>query len=51
MKKKEIWEWDGKHMEEVRTFKYLGFIFNAEGNYNDHIKELKMKGVAAFKAV
>ena len=48
--KKEIWKWDGKYMEEVRTFKYLGFIFNAEGNY-DHIKELKNKGVAAVKAV
>ena len=38
-------------MEEVKTFKYLGFIINAEGNYKDHIKELKKKGVAAAKAV
>ena len=38
-------------MEEVRTFKYLGFILNTEGNYEDHIKELKKKGLAAVKAV
>lgn len=28
-----------ERIEEIGTFKYLGFVFNRKGNYNDHIKE------------
>ena len=47
--KKESWSWEGKELEEVRQFKYLGFTFNSEGNYKDHIKELQRKGIIAAK--
>ena len=49
--KKEKWVWEGKELEEVRTFKYLGFTFNRERNYNDHLKELAKKGITAAKKV
>lgn len=35
----------------VKNFKYLGFTFNEEGNYVDHIKELKRKGRLALNKV
>lgn len=42
--KKERWKWRKEYIEEVQTFKYLGFVFNKDGNYKDHIKELCRKG-------
>ena len=48
---KEEWIWKGKKIEEVKTFKYLGFTFNRKGNYKDHLKELKIKGRIAAKKV
>ena len=47
--KKETWRWEGKIIEEVDNFKYLGFTFNSKCNYKDHIKELKKKGIFAAK--
>lgn len=35
--KKECWKWEDKELEEVQSFKYLGFVFNNKGNYKDHI--------------
>jgi hypothetical protein len=43
-KKRNIWKWGKKEIEEVRAFKYLGFMFNKQGNYKDQIKELCRKG-------
>lgn len=40
---REQWKWGSKEIEEVKSFKYLGFTFNRKGNYTDHIKELKRK--------
>lgn len=42
--KKEVWKWERKEIEEVKSFKYLGFVFNRKGDYTDQIKELKVKG-------
>jgi len=42
--KKKTWKWGGKRIEEVQTFKYLGFILNNKDNYKEHIKELCRKG-------
>lgn len=39
------------HIEEVQSFKYLGFTFNRNGNYNDHIKELYRKEKMALRKV
>lgn len=43
-KDKSKWRWGKKCIEEVKSFKYLGFIFNEKGNYADHIKDLSRKG-------
>ncbi|XP_077277120.1 uncharacterized protein LOC143905535 [Temnothorax americanus] len=44
--KVEKWKWGikGKEIEEVKTFKYLGFVFNRSGKLAEHIKELCRKG-------
>ena len=47
--KKERWEWMGEKLEEVKIFCYLGFIFNRQGNFKDHLKQLKNKGILAAK--
>lgn len=44
--KKERWKWEGKEIEEVQDFKYLGFNFNKSGDYREHIKELKKREVS-----
>lgn len=31
---------DGKVLEEVRTFKYLGFTFQRNGNFTQHLEQL-----------
>lgn len=49
-KNSDKWNWGKETIEEVEKFKYLGFIFNRKGTYEDHIKDLKMKGkIAANK--
>lgn len=49
--KKERWLWEGKEIEEVQTFSYLGFKFNRNGDYNDHIRGLYKKGRLAANKV
>lgn len=46
-----MWKWCRKKIEEIRKFKYLGFMFNREGNYKDHIQELHTKSRVAAKKV
>lgn len=47
--KKEKWTWGGKELEETQSFKYLGFTFNRDGSYKEHISELAKKGIVAAK--
>lgn len=42
--KKKSWLWKGSKIEEVKIFKYLGFIFNWKGTYKDNLKEMRNKG-------
>ena len=49
--KKRKWIWEGKEIEEVQNFKYLGFTFNKRGDYASHIKELRRKGRMAANIV
>ena len=49
--KMEKWAWEGKEMKKVKTFKYLGFTFNKNGGYKEHIKELRAKGFWVSKKV
>lgn len=42
--------WENTDLKEVQNFKYLGFVFNRNGGYAEHIKELYRKGrIAANK--
>lgn len=38
-------------IQEVQTFKYLGFMFNIVGNYKDRTKELNRKSRTAANKV
>lgn len=40
---KEEWYWKGERLEKVKTFKYLGYTFQKNGNHDCHIKELRKK--------
>lgn len=42
---------DKVNIEEVVSFKYLGFTFNRNGNYKEHIKELSRKRMLAARKV
>jgi len=50
--KKKRWKWrEYERIEEMQTFKYLGFMFNRKDNYKEHIKELANKGRIAVRKV
>lgn len=46
MKKRE-WRWRGKKMEEVKEFRYLGYMLQRNGGQEAHIKE-RIKRAAAI---
>ena len=46
-KTKEEWKWKGETVEEVKEFKYLGFVYRPD----KHIQEVKRKAVAAIRQV
>lgn len=50
-KEKEAWRWGGREIEEVKCFKYLGFVFNRNDDYAEHIRELRRKGRIALNSV
>jgi len=47
----EKWKWGKEVIEEVQSFKYLGFTFSRNGGYKEHIKELARKGRLAANKV
>ena len=49
--KYERWKWDNKEIEEVKQFKYLGFVCSRNGKYVEHVKELCRKGRIAVNKV
>lgn len=40
-KKKEDWTWEGKNMQEVDEYKYLGFDFHKGGGIKKHVREIE----------
>lgn len=38
------WIWKGEKIEEVKTFKYLGYTFQSTGSYTTHLKCLAADG-------
>lgn len=49
--KKEDWIWKGEKIEEVKSFKYLGFTFSRKKDYSEHIKDLYRKDKVAANKV
>lgn len=47
--RKEKWVWDDGEIEEVGSFKYLGFTFNRGCDYEDHLRDLEKKAIAAAR--
>jgi len=44
-------EWEDKRIEEVQTYKYLGFVLSNKGNYKEHIRKLRGKGGMAARRI
>ena len=44
-------EMRGGEIEEVKRFKYLGFVFNSNGDYADYVKDLGRKRRIAANSV
>ncbi|CAK9801077.1 Retrovirus-related Pol polyprotein from type-1 retrotransposable element R2 (Fragment) [Anthophora plagiata] len=45
------WRWKGKEIEEVRNYKYLGYVMTANGRQEEHVRERMRKGVVAMRQV
>lgn len=43
------WRWRGKKIEEVKEFKYLGYVFKKNGGQEAHIKDRIKKAAAVMK--
>ena len=41
--KQEAWMWKGEEIEEVKTFKYLGYTFQENGGTTEHIRGVQKK--------
>ncbi len=49
--KKEVWQWEEKTIEEVATFKYLGYTFQRNGRRTQHLENTVKKANRLLKAV
>lgn len=45
---KKKWKWKGKTIEEVKEFKYLGFVLQRNGGQEAHIKDRVKVAAAAM---
>lgn len=43
-----VWKWKEREIEEVRRFKYLGYVIMANGGQEAQVKERVRKGVAVM---
>jgi len=50
-KKKVGWYWEGKRVEEVSTFKYLGYVFQRNGGQEGQVRDRVKRGMAAMGQV
>jgi len=46
-----VWKWKGKEIEEVKRYKYLGYVVMANGGQNEHIEERVKKGAVVMRDV
>ncbi|XP_011865993.1 PREDICTED: putative golgin subfamily A member 6-like protein 6 [Vollenhovia emeryi] len=49
--KNVTWKWKGKKLEEVKKYKYLGYVMMANGKCKEHLKERVRKGTAVMREV
>lgn len=49
--KKVVWRWKGKEIEEVKKYKYLGYVMMANGGQKEHIEERVKKGAVVMREV
>lgn len=45
------WRWKGEEIEEVRRFRYLGYVMTANGKQEEHVDERVRKGAVAMRQV
>jgi len=45
------WYWEGKRVEEVSTFKYLGYVFQRNGGQEGQVRDRVRRGMAAMGQV
>ncbi|CAD6216275.1 GSCOCG00011331001-RA-CDS, partial [Cotesia congregata] len=43
-KKRVRWEWNGREIEEVSSYTYLGYLIRTNGEQGDHVRESVEKG-------
>lgn len=48
-KKKEEWKWGEEDIEEVKSFKYLGYNFQKNGGTETHVRETVKKAMMAMR--
>ncbi len=49
--KNERWSWKGEEIEKVKTFKYLGYMFQSNNGRESHLHLLKRKAEVAIRGV
>jgi len=49
--RKIVWKWKGKEIEEVKKYKYLGYVMMANGGQKEHIEERTKKGAVVMREV
>ncbi len=49
--KGEKWQWEGKEVEVVKVFKYLGLIMQSNNGFGEHIRYIKKKARVGMGAV
>lgn len=50
-KRKIRWSWEGRKMEEVNSFKYLGYVFQRNGKQDEHVKDRVKRGMRVIGQV
>jgi len=50
-KRKVRWWWEGRSLEEVSQYKYLGYVFQRNGGQEEQVKDRMRRGMAAMGQV
>jgi len=50
-RRKVNWSWEGKAVEEVRSYKYLGYVFQRNGKQEEQVRDRVKRGMAVMGQV